>query len=92
MIEVKIDCLNLSIADAVGQEHRIRPIAERAAHLLADRLDTQPMDARGRRGATVLEDLRVAPITLNLVGTSNEQAAAVIAGALFDALALRLRK
>ena len=37
-MDIDIELLQLTIDDAAGHEHRIRPIAMRAAQILAERL------------------------------------------------------
>ena len=84
MLDIKIDCLRINVENAAGHEHRIRPIAARAAQILADRLDEYA-------GQYSVEALRAAPVSLNLGATTDEHAARTIAGAWLAALAIKLQ-
>lgn len=83
MPEIKVDCLRIEVGNAAGHEHRIRPIAMRAAELFADRLGTYA-------GKYDLEALQGVPVTLNLGSTTDEHAAYAIARAWLAALAMKL--
>jgi hypothetical protein len=84
-----IDCLRFEINDAAGHEHRIQPIAMRAAEVLAARLDQQYGGA-GSKAYGRLDNLSAPSVNLDLSRTSNEQAANLIARAWLAALALHL--
>ena len=81
MVDLKIERLKLNISNAVGHEHRIRPIALRAVALLAERLDGPSALSRDRWDAVA-----ATPIDLHLNVMSNEQAAHGIATAWANAL------
>jgi hypothetical protein len=83
MTDIHIDSLRINFENGAGQEHRIRPITERAAAIFADRL----IDYEGTRS---LEILRASPVSVNLAATSNEDAARMIARAWLEVLALKI--
>ena len=89
MLDLKIDRLQLEINNAAGHEHRIAPIAERAAALLAERIDIQYRDGRARIDGNI-GGITARPINLDLTRTSDEHAAQTVADAWLDALAMRL--
>ena len=90
MIDLTIERMNLRLDAANGQEHRARPIARRAAEILASRLDEKWL-IRERLPRTVnVESLEVPAIRLDLPRMTDEQAADAIADAVVDALALKL--
>jgi hypothetical protein len=84
MLDVKIDCLRINVENAAGHEHRIRPIAQRAAQIFAGRLGEYV-------GSYNTEELRAASVGLDLGASTDEGAARVIADAWLDALAIKLR-
>jgi hypothetical protein len=90
MLDVKIEQLRLNIEDGTGHEHRLRPIALRAVALLADRLDARMAEGRQKTSGQERESLRVPPVSLNLNGMSDEQAAGAIADALLETLVLKM--
>jgi hypothetical protein len=83
MPDIKVDCLQIEVENATGHEHRIRPIAMRAAELFADRLGEYS-------GKYDVEALQAVPVTLNLAHSTDEHAAYMIARAWLAALAMRL--
>jgi Tfp pilus assembly protein PilV len=87
-IHFTIECLRLEINNAAGHEHRIQPIALRAAEVLAARLEQQYAGA-GRKSAR-LDTVSAPAVNVDLSRTSNEQAANSIAGAWLAALALQM--
>lgn len=89
MLDLYIEHLRLNLEGEAGQEHRVRPIAERAIALLADRLDEYEVAPR-TRDRQMLDQLPVPPVSLHLNGLSNQQAADQLARALLEALALKL--
>jgi hypothetical protein len=86
MLDLNINRLNLNIADAAGQEHRIRPITMRAVAILADRLEERWAAGGWEPNGRPLDSLSVPPIGLDLNRMSDEQAASAIANALLKAL------
>jgi hypothetical protein len=88
MNELTIDLLRLNLQNGAGHEHRLGPIAERAAALFAEKAAIS-LKLQSSRSA-VFETLVSHPVDLNLNGTSNEQAASAIADAWLQALTLRL--
>ncbi|HEV2962504.1 MAG TPA: hypothetical protein VG649_11805 [Candidatus Angelobacter sp.] len=84
MLDIKIDSLRINMENAAGYEHRIRPIATRAAAILADRLGDYG-------GAREVDSLQASPVNVNLGTASDEEAARKIADAWLEALALKLK-
>jgi hypothetical protein len=90
MLELKIDRLVLTIANGAGHEHRVRPIAERAAALFAE--GSLKLLEREAVRPDVFESLGGDSVDLNLNLTGNEQAAGAVADGWLQALALKLRR
>ena len=84
MLDIKIDRLRIHVENAAGHEHRIRPIATRAAEIFADNLG----DYAGKYN---VEALRAMPVTLDLGATTDEHAAHTIARAWLAALTIKLQ-
>ena len=90
MANLNIELLRLTINDAFGHEHRIQPIARRAATMFAERIEQRRTSgARMPRSAT-FDVVNAAALHIDLRSTSDEQAASYIAGVWLDALALHL--
>jgi hypothetical protein len=87
-MELRIELLNLDISDAAGHEHRIQPIAQRTADVLASLLEEQASGA-GRESAEI-ESVSAPAVSLDLGRTTDQQAANEIAAACLDALAVLL--
>jgi len=90
MLDLKIDRLAVGFQGAEGHEHRIRPIASRAAAIFAERVEVYCGENRGASSARNLGSLSAAPLNVNLGTMTDEQAAQSIAKAWLDALALGL--
>ena len=75
---IQIDKLKLEITDAAGHESRLKPIAERAAVILAGRL--QESGACSKRTGAV-------PVNLNTM--NDEQAAQAIADGWLQSIAMK---
>jgi hypothetical protein len=88
-MDIDIELLQLNIVDASGHEHRIRPIAARAAEILAERLEDRAETRMGRGGRHVRR-VRAGAVHLDLNRTSNERAAMSIATAWMEALSVKL--
>lgn len=91
-MDIDIELLQMNIDDASGHEHRIRPIAARAAEILASRLterlgERQP--GRNACGARVPK-VDAGTVKLDLNRMSDERAALSIATAWIDALTAKL--
>lgn len=80
-LDLRIDLLRLTIRNAGGHGHRLRPITARAAAILAERLDTRRTG--GPAGALALV---AAPVRVDLASMSNDAAAHAIASAWLAAL------
>jgi hypothetical protein len=89
MADVHIHDLKLTIRDAQGHEHRIRPIAQRAAEVLAAKLEQQAASGAGRESVEV-EGVSAPAVSLDLNQSTDEHAANEIAAAWLDALAIHL--
>jgi hypothetical protein len=89
-MDLKIESLRINMANAAGHEHRVRPIAARAAALLMERLeyDLQAYEGpgSGSEGSIIAQ-----PVAVNLNNMTDEQVAESIARAWHEALALKLR-
>jgi hypothetical protein len=72
--------------NAAGHEHRIQPIAARAAVIFAARLHERWADDGGHPASGSLDSLSATPLNLNLNDISDEQAAYEIATAWLEAL------
>jgi hypothetical protein len=83
--ELLVDTLALRISNAEGHAHRIEPILQRAFDLLGTRLGELDGPARPSQPAT-----DQAPPGIDLANQTDDEAAAVVAGAWLHALTLRL--
>jgi|HubBroStandDraft_1064217.scaffolds.fasta_scaffold07991_4 hypothetical protein len=79
MPDLKIDSLQLGFSNIAGHEHRVQPIALRAAALLAERFNK---GQSGGAGGT----------NVNLEVSSDEEVASAIADAWLETLAMKLRR
>jgi hypothetical protein len=91
MQDLNIELLAMNMSNAEGHEHRIRPIAARAAAIFAERLDNYCAEAPGMSGPRNLGSLSASPVGVDLSTMTDEQAAGSIARSWLDALALKLR-
>jgi hypothetical protein len=90
MFDLKIDSLALNIMNAGGHEHRIRPIAARAAAIFAEGAEGYCEEQVGESGSRGLSGVVAAPVNLNLNNMTDEHAAQTIARSWLDALKLKL--
>jgi hypothetical protein len=90
MLDLKIDCLRLRIHGGAGCGHRAGPIAERAAGILARRLEERWQASKRDAGPQSVERASVPAVRLDLRAMTDDQAAAEIARACLEALALKL--
>ena len=90
MFDLRIACLRLNIDNADGHEHRVHPIALRAASLFAERLAQRLSLAGGMPVEQTIDELGAPPLSLDLSRMSDEEASEVLAGAWIEALALQL--
>jgi hypothetical protein len=88
---INIGALNLTIQNAMGHEHRIDPIAQRAASVFAARLEQRTAGIAVSYLGAHIDSLTAAAVDFNLRSMSNDQAANVIASAWLDAVAQRLK-
>jgi hypothetical protein len=82
----------MTVQNAIGHEHRLAPIAQRAASIFAAKLQqraAQPVTPSPMRAS--IDSLSASPLDFNLQRMSNEQAAHAVASAWLNAVALRLR-
>ena len=89
---IQIGSLHLSIQNAAGHEHRVGPIAGRAASIFASRLENY---FQKNGAATQPRSIDIASLTpslqLNLRLMGDEQAAEEVASAWFEAVQLQLK-
>jgi hypothetical protein len=90
MLDFKISLLTLNFENAFGHEHRLQPIALRAATVLAERLGVHYRAAGRSPHSLDLDAIGAPPLSLDLNRTSDEQAARQIAGVWLKALAPHL--
>ena len=88
-MDIDIELLQLNIADAAGHEHRIRPIAARAAEILAARMAERREPLPARHNA-VVPDVNAGTVQVDLNRMSDELAALSIATAWVAALMAKL--
>jgi hypothetical protein len=91
MLDLTISCLALNFDCAPGHGHRIQPISQRAASMLA--ADLAALESGGSRspGSMHLGQISAPALNLDLNRSSNEQAARQIATAWLEAIALHLK-
>jgi hypothetical protein len=87
-MDIDIELLQMNIDDASGHEHRIRPIAARAAQILAGRLAEREPGRNSRRARLPRVDAGTVKLDLNRM--SDERAALSIATAWIEALTAKL--
>jgi len=92
MQDLNVDLLALNVTNAEGHEHRIRPVAARAAAIFAERVEVYCGEDRGTSGPRTVGSMSAAPVSVNLGTMTDEQAAQSIAHAWLDALALKLMR
>ncbi len=91
MADLTISCLALNIDCAAGHGHRIQPIVQRAAAMLAQDL-AMLTSAGGRQPPSLRLDNIGAPVLdLDLNRGSDEDAARQIAAAWLEAIAMHLK-
>jgi hypothetical protein len=90
VLDLTIERLRLNVNGAAGHEHRIGPIAARAASLFAERLEARYSE-RFAQGPGLIEGISAAPIRLDLNRMNDERAANYVADAWLEALALGLK-
>jgi hypothetical protein len=90
MLNLNIDSLTLSITNAEGHEHRIRPIVARAAAIFAERAEVYCEENPGVPGSRRLGSVTAAPMSVDLRKMTDEHAAHDIARSWLQALTLKL--
>jgi hypothetical protein len=90
MLNLNIDSLALTITNAEGHEHRIRPIAARAAAIFAERAEVYCAENLSVSGSKTLNNVSAAPVSVNLHTMTDEHAAQNIARSWLQALTLKL--
>lgn len=88
MLDLNIDSLALRITNAAGHEHRVRPIAARAASIFAERVQTYCEERGDSSEAKHVSNVTGAPANVDLHRMSDEQAAQTIVSSWLDALKL----
>ncbi len=86
---VSIDQLHLRWMDVSGQEHRVRPITQRALELLHQRLNNQLLTSAMRLEDLNLSRLILPPMAINFRVLTDEGAAEKLADAMYSALLAR---
>jgi hypothetical protein len=93
MLELTIDRLRLQIIDGAGHEHRVGPIAARAAVLLGDRIlalsDVASEGITDRRDEQ-FQAVSVPPVSLDLGRMTDQEAAEHLARAMEVTIRARL--
>jgi hypothetical protein len=89
-MELKIDQLRIEFQSAEGHEHRVRPIAARAAAIFAARLEDFCAGAPRQSGSRNLGTVKASPVDMDLRAMTDEDAAGSIASAWLDAVTLKL--
>jgi len=90
MLNLNIDSLALNITNAEGHEHRIRPIATRAAAIFAERLEVYCGENLEATESRKLSNVSASPVSVDLHTMTDEHAAQSIARSWLDALKLKL--
>ena len=90
MLNLNIDSLALKITNAEGHEHRIRPIATRAAAIFAERVEVYCGENVQAPGSKHLSDVSASPVNVDLHTMTDEHAAQSIALSWLDAVRLKL--
>jgi hypothetical protein len=83
-LHLRIELLRLTIRNAAGHEHRLRPITARAAAILAEGLDTRRTSGPPAPAGALA--LVAAPVRVDLARMSDAAAARAIASAWLAAL------
>jgi hypothetical protein len=91
LTRVQIGSLKLDLANASGNEHRIGPIANRAAEIFAGRLQERLRNTARHSAPVRIESLTAAPLDLQMGTMSDERVASTIASAWLESVALKLR-
>jgi len=91
LYDLNIGSLGLTINNAEGHEHRIRPIASRAAAILAERLEGFYVEAPGLSGSRNVTGVSASPVGVDLATMTDEDAAGSIARAWLEAVMVKLR-
>lgn len=90
LLNLNIDSLALHITNVGGHEHRVRPIAARAAAIFAEKVPTYCRDEGLTSQAKNLGKVSASPVGIDLSTMTDEHAAQSIAFSWLDALKLRL--
>ncbi len=87
-----IGALHMNVQNAAGSEHRLTPIAHRAATIFAAHLHQRAKGSGSAALSTaVIDSVTAAPIHCDLRAMSNEQAANAIASTWLNAVEQRLK-
>jgi len=89
ILDLNINSLTLNIANAEGYEHRVRPIAARAAAIFAERLDAHFESGR-ISGPKSIGKVSALSIGIDLRTVTDESAAQSIALSWLEAVRLKL--
>jgi hypothetical protein len=89
-LNLNIDSLALNITNAESHEHRVRPIAARAAVIFLERVEAYYSEASRISRAKNSDRVNALPVSLDLSSMTDEHAAQRIALFWLDALKLKL--
>lgn len=89
---LKIGSLHVNFQNASGQEHRLAPVAGRAARIFSARLgqSMEKLSLYGRHSSVA--SLTADPIDFDLRGLSDDEAAHRVASAWLDAVVSEFRR
>jgi hypothetical protein len=90
MITVLINSLAANLEGIAGHEHRIGPIANRAAVLFAERLNRRLRNVPKRKDSISIDALSASSPNIALTAMSDETVAHTIASAWLESVALKL--
>jgi hypothetical protein len=91
VFDLKISSLALAFENSSGHEHRMQPIALRAANVLAERFSASYRVGGQLPRSARLNTITAPALSIDLAHTSDEQAAHQIAGSWFAALVPHLK-
>jgi hypothetical protein len=90
MLNLNIDSLVLNFTNAEGHEHRIRPIAARAAAIFAERAAEYFEKNSNMSGSRAMDCANTLPVSVNLRAMTDDHIAWDIANTWLQAITLKL--
>jgi len=91
MAKIEIGRLDMKIENGAGHEHRVRPIALRAASIFSASLNDRLGNFAKRPHPLRIGRLTAKPLSVDLGTMTDDQAANAISSAWLETLSLRLR-